>query len=271
MFDDGPGRDARYGCDDVVGAHALGFALCDELVRDRIAEELAAGRFRRVEGEVGEGGEEGVDHGLVDGAGRAHSAVSVEFLRAGGEVTHRGVDEDVAGAGVEVVEGWIEGAWRGVVGRDEADVGDAADVLTGAEFGWVVQEEGVEEGDEWCPLPAGGLVADAEVGHGGDAGAGGEDGAFGHGKGGFDLGLLRHAEEPDGLAVGAESVDGGEGDGVFGGEGEDGGGEGLTQEDIDFGEFFGGGFVVEDHVHDALFDCLFEGYFIVFEEFEVHG
>ena len=43
---------------------------------------------------------------------------------------------------------------------------------------------------------------------------------------------------------------------VFLGEVFDGRGEGFAEEDVDFGELLGGGFVVEDYFHDSFFDAL---------------
>lgn len=263
MVDDRLRGDARDGRDDVVGGEAAGFAARDERVGVAVAEDFAAGRFGRVEGEVGDAAEEVVDEGLVDGAARAHRAVLVVFLLPVGVVPHHGVDEDVAGAGVEVVAG-VHAA--GFAGGDEADVGDAADVLTRAEFGGMMEEECVEESDEGCALTAGGLVGDPEVGDGGDAGAGGEDGALRHGEGGFDVARFGDGAEPDGLAVGTDGVDAGEGDVVGGGECVDGGGEGLAEEDVDFGELFGRGGVVEDHVHDAFLEREGHGGLAVLED-----
>lgn len=48
------------------------------------------------------------------------------------------------------------------------NVRDTANVLASTKFGGVVQEESVEEGDQWGTLAASSLVADAEVRHGGE-------------------------------------------------------------------------------------------------------
>ena len=118
----------------------------------------------------------------------------------------------------------------------------------------MVQQQGIEERNKRRALPTTCLIGDAEIGDGGDAGAGGEDGALGQCECEFNMAFFGEGAEPDGLAVGADGVDAGEGDGVFGGEGEDGDGKDFAEEDVDFGEFFRGGGVVEDHVHDAVFE-----------------
>ena len=60
--------------------------------------------------------------------------------------------------------------------REHGDVGDAAEIQRdAAEFG-VAIEKIVGVGDERCALAAEGDVGGAEVGDGGDAGAGGDDG-----------------------------------------------------------------------------------------------
>jgi hypothetical protein len=33
---------------------------------------------------------------------------------------------------------------------DEADVGDTTNILARTKFSWVVKEQCIEEGDEWC-------------------------------------------------------------------------------------------------------------------------
>lgn len=68
-------------------------------------------------------------------------------------MAHGGVNKDIPGSAVEVVA--LRRAAL-VVGRDEADVRDAADVLASAELRRVVEEEGVKEGDKRGPLATGG-------------------------------------------------------------------------------------------------------------------
>ena len=142
---------------------------------------------------------------MDDSAALAHGAVFVALLGAIGEVSYDGIDEDIAGPCVEVVAGVHVAV---TVREDEAQVCYNPDVLACAELSQLVQEEGVEEGDQGSTLVASSLVADAEVGNGGDATARGKDGAFGHCEGMFGLALFGNGEEPDGLAVGAEDVDG---------------------------------------------------------------
>jgi hypothetical protein len=172
VVDNGLRGDASDRRNDVVLGHAERLAFADEVVRERVAEDFTAGavggalslvhgscemgrrnsRLGRVELEVLPA-EEAVDHALVDLAALAHRAVAVKLLLSVGEVAHGGVNEDVPGSAVEVIA--LRRAAL-VVGRDEADVGDAANVLAGAELRRVVEEEGVKEGDKGGSLATGG-------------------------------------------------------------------------------------------------------------------
>ena len=78
------------------------------------------------------------------------------------DVLRPSVGEHVARAGVE--------AEGGGVGRQDADVGNAADVEHDAGFVWRGKHSLMEGGHEGCALAACGDVAAAEVPDGGDAG-----------------------------------------------------------------------------------------------------
>jgi hypothetical protein len=67
-------------------------------------------------------------------------AVLVALLSVG-EVAHGGIDEDIARARVKVAEVRVESTIIVGVRRDKADVGNATDVLAGAELGGVMEEE----------------------------------------------------------------------------------------------------------------------------------
>ena len=103
----------------------------------------------------------------------SEGGVFVEALAAVGEMGDEGVNEHVSGARVEGEH------LRGLgIGWDDGDVGDAADVEgDAAEFGMTVKGV-VGEGNERRTVAAESDVGWAEVGDGGDACAGGDDGAF---------------------------------------------------------------------------------------------
>ena len=166
---DGLGGEAWDGCDDVILTHAESFTLLDQLVGKRVAEGLAAGAFGGFVGELLVL-EELVYQGLVDRPTFTHSTGFIVFLDTIGEVADYGIDENVTRSGIEVIAG-VDAAL--VVGWNEVDVSYAADVRASTEFGGVVEEEGVKEGNERGALPAGGLIAYAEVCGGGDASLGG--------------------------------------------------------------------------------------------------
>jgi hypothetical protein len=113
-------------------------ALFDEAVGDGVAEDFTPGCLWWVESEVRVCGWELIHEGLVGGVGGAHFAVLIVLLLAVGEVADGGIDEDIARAGVEVVEVRVEITIVVRVGRGKADVGNAADVLAGAELGGVM-------------------------------------------------------------------------------------------------------------------------------------
>jgi hypothetical protein len=79
--------------------------------------------------------------GPVDRAGGAHFAVLVVLLLAVGEGAHGGIGEDIARARVKVVEVRVENTIIIGARRDKSDVGNATDVLAGAEIGGVEEEE----------------------------------------------------------------------------------------------------------------------------------
>lgn len=137
----------------------------------------------------------------------SHCQVSrvVESFSASGEVLDQGVDEHVAGTGVEGED--IGGLG---VGGDDGDVGDAADIETDAAKFWMAIEHIVSEGDEGSALAAQGDVGRAKVGDGGDAGKVGDDGAVAdlQCRGGFCAEKsCGTALMEDGLAVIADEVD----------------------------------------------------------------
>jgi hypothetical protein len=94
-------------------------------------------------------------------------AAPVPARSAGCDVVYQGV----AGAGIE-----SHHALRPAPGRQVGDVGDAADVLERPRVGSLVPHQPVGIGDKRCSLSAGRYVGRAEVGHGGDARAGDDDG-----------------------------------------------------------------------------------------------
>ena len=103
-------------------------------------------------------------------AGLGEGGVFVVALTAMREMLDQGVDEHVGGAGVEG-----EHLRRLGVCWEHGDVGDAAEIEgDAAEFG-VAVEKIVGVGDERGALAAESDVGGAEVGDGGDAGAGGDD------------------------------------------------------------------------------------------------
>src|SRR5215470_2140762 len=101
------------------------------------------------------------------------SSVFVEALAAACEMGDECVYEHVAGAGVERKD-----QRRFCVCRNDGDVGDAADVEGDAAEPFMQVECVVGERDERSAAAAESEVGWAEVGDGGDAGAGGDDRAF---------------------------------------------------------------------------------------------
>lgn len=266
VVDDGLRGDAGDGGDDVVGGETLRLGLLDELEGKSVTEDLTTGGLGGVKTEVLVG-QELVNELLVNGTGLAHGTVAVVLLLAVGVVADNGVNEDVTWSSVEVVA-LVNAAL--VVRGNEADVGDTANVLASTELGRVVEDEGVEEGDQRSTLAASGLVGDTEVGDGGNTSDGGEESALSHGKGGLNLALLRHGEEPDGLTVGANGVNGLQRNVVLLGELDGSIGEGLAEEDVDLRKLLRGGLVVENHLHDTLLDRGLKGNLVVLEHLEVH-
>lgn len=82
-----------------------------------------------------------IHEGLVGGAGCAYFAFLVVLLLAVGEVAHGGIDEDIARASVKVVEVRVESTIIVGVRWDKAGIGNAVEVLAGAELGGWMQEE----------------------------------------------------------------------------------------------------------------------------------
>lgn len=115
-----------------------------------------------------------VNDALVDLALGTHGPVPVVLLLAVGEVANGRVDEDISRAGVEIIA-----ALHVALGQD-GEVRNAADVLHGPVEAGVVQEEGVEGGEERAALAAEGHVGDAEVAERRHAGVGGDGGDLGH-------------------------------------------------------------------------------------------
>ena len=110
------------------------------------------------------------------------------------------IEERVAGAGVEPDDR------RARAGRQVGDVGDAADVDDGAAGPGGVKQPVVKGRHQGRALAAGGEVARAEIGHGRDAGALGDDRRVAHLERERLFGLRVMAQ---GLAVAADGADGG--------------------------------------------------------------
>jgi hypothetical protein len=261
VVDDGLRRHPRDAGHDVVRSQSLGFRLLDEFEGQRVAEHFPSRRLGRVQVEVLVL-EELVHELLVHFATSAHLAVPVVLLLTVGVVSHDRVDEDVSGAGVEVVA-LVDPAL--VVRRDKAHIGNAANVLASAELGRVVQDQSVKEGDQGSALPTRGLVADPEVGDGSDARARGQERSLRHGQSAADLAGLGHRQQPDGLSVRAEGVDAVNVDVVVFAELLHRRSKRLAQNDIDFRQFGWRGLVVQDDVHHTLLDGLLQRDFGVLE------
>src|SRR5882757_1922683 len=148
------------------------FAAGDEVFYVSGAVVFAARRFWRRKFQIGIA-EEFVEQRGNGAALLCEGGVFVEALAAVGEVGDEGVDEHVAGAGIEG-----EYLRRLSVGGNDGDVGDAADVEGDAAERGMAVESVVGEGDEWGAVAAESEVGGTEVGDGGDAGACGDDGAF---------------------------------------------------------------------------------------------
>ena len=208
--------------------------------------------------------EDGAEDGLEDFAAGGDAAVAVVGL--GEELVHEGVDDHVAGAGVEGDDFFLA---RG--GGDDGEVADAADVLEDARAGGVGEEDVVEEGDEGRALTSGGHVGGAEIGDDGDAGGGGDEGGFAELPGAGEAAACvggGHALVVDGLAVAAD-----EGGSNFGGGdgGADGFSVGEAETPVQTGEFGGGcgGVGLSGHSgEDGVAEGLGEGKGAVGEEGE---
>src|SRR4029079_7100321 len=116
-----------------------------------------------------------------------------------------GGDQHVGGAGVEGEHvGWLAS------GGEDGDVSDAAEIQGDAAESCVAIQKVVGVGNQRRALATDGHVGGAEVGDGGDAGAGGDDGGFTDlergGGGAAQIGDGRALME-DRLAVGAEEID----------------------------------------------------------------
>ncbi len=131
VVDDGLGCDSSDGRDDVVGRKAFPPTFLDQMVRQRVPEDFSARGFGGIDVEVGMR-QHLVDESLVHLSALAHLAVLVVLSFSIGEMSHRGVDEDVTRTGVEVVA-LVDTA--SVVWWDEADVGDAPNVLASSKLG----------------------------------------------------------------------------------------------------------------------------------------
>jgi hypothetical protein len=95
--------------------------------------------------------------------------------------------------------------------RKDGNAGNSANILDGSVQVRVRPNQGVERREKGADLSAKGQVRDTEVGHGGDAGLGGDDGDLGHVEMGPDLVRpLEHfgeREVPDRLALASDTVD----------------------------------------------------------------
>ncbi len=173
-------------------------------------------------------------------------------------VLSKGIDDHVAGAGVEGCD--VLGCR---VRRDDGDIGNAADIEGDAAAGGVAEEKVVDEGDEGRALAAESNIGGAKVGDGEDASAGGDDGGFGDLEGGGEFGdgdfavggksfALPLVE--DGLTVGADG-----GDLIwfragFFKEGEGGTGEEFAEEEVEMRDLAGGGRGFGGEFEDELTD-----------------
>ena len=138
---DGCGREIGHGVENVSRPYFELAGEVEEILDVVRAEIFAAGRLWRTKLEVGIL-HQAVDQSIVDMAATGKACVFVEALAAFGEVGDEGVDEDVGGAGVEG-----EDVLRLGVGRDDRDIGDAAEIEGDAADFFVAVKKVVGEGD----------------------------------------------------------------------------------------------------------------------------
>lgn len=86
------------------------------------------------------------------------------------KMVHKGVEDHAGRAGVKGVD-----VGQGTGGREDRDVGDAAEVEQNAGDNRVAEEVEVEDGNKRSTLSAGGEIGGAEVGDNGNAEALGEE------------------------------------------------------------------------------------------------
>ncbi len=262
---DGFGGEGGGGGDGVFGFVAVAAAGFEEAGGVGGAELLASGGFGRGLAEeffFELGGEDWRENF----SGCRDAAVAV--VGPGEELLGEGVDDHVAGAGVEGDDFVLRGC-----GGDDSEVADAADVLEDAGAGGMREENGIEEGDERRALTSGGHVCGAEVGDDGEAGGGGDERGLAELPGAGEAAARVRgggALVVDGLAVAADEsgFDFGVGDG-----GLDSFSVGEAEPPVEAGEFGGGGGGVGLSGHrgeDGLAEGAREGEGSVGEESEFH-
>lgn len=139
MLDNSFCHDSRDCRNDIIGAETLRYAFADQVLSNRVPKDFPSCRFGNWKTEMWEAWEEMVDHVLVNFARPPHDTISIVLLSAICEMSHRSINKDVARPSVKVEEFWIRSVGRRV-GRNEADVGNTADVLACPELGGMMQQ-----------------------------------------------------------------------------------------------------------------------------------
>jgi hypothetical protein len=202
VVNDGLSGGLRRSGNDVVRSQPFLLCFADKIVGQTIPKNFSLSRLGRLKSEVLVL-EEVVDEPLINSTTSTHCPVSIILLFAFRVVSDYRINKYISRASVEVVA-LVYASRR--VWRDEADVGNAADVLAYSEFGRMVKKESVEKCNERGPLPPCSLVAHSEVHYGCDASARCDECTLGHGKCRLDMTWFGHGKKPDCLTVRSNQV-----------------------------------------------------------------
>jgi len=219
---DGDGRECRDRVNQIVGAHAAAFRCRDETRDIRRAEFLAAGGFRRGFAEE-RMREEIVQQFRHETASAGELRVAVVAEATASEMRGEGIDDHVAGAGVES-EDIFPGRGRG----NHGDVGDAADIESDTAAARMTVEKIIDERHERRSLTSRGHIGGTKIGNRCDASALGDDGRLGELESGRDAGaeeLAWRALMIERLAVRADQGDAARRNAKFAAGAQRGGGE----------------------------------------------